>query len=623
MHTSLNPTQREAVTHHEGPLLVLAGAGTGKTKVLTHRIADLVFSNKAQLNQILAVTFTNKAASEMKRRVAALIPGSSEHDYWIGTFHSIAVKILRRHSDVIGLKSDFTILDEDDQLRLLKQIMNDLNIDAKQFPPKSYLNLISRAKDSAKRPADVDTQTAAKLYKFREVYERYQQRLTLMNAADFGDLTLLNLEIFAKDPKVLELYQQRFRYILVDEYQDTNSVQYQWLLKLAASEQNICCVGDDDQSIYSWRGAEIKNILNFERDFKGAKIIRLEQNYRSTKNVLTLANQIIGDNKFRHGKSLWTEVEGGEKVRITPHLDDRMESESIVNLIKHYQITRRYHLSQIAILVRSSYLTRQFEESFLRNMIPYKIIGGAKFYERMEIKDAIAYLRVSFNPSDNMALLRIINSPKRGIGEAAINGLSQIVNQQQIPLFAAIKHALSQNMIRSKAALATLIEQIGSWNSEASDANPVAFAQRVLDESGYLKRWQNELGIEAEGRVENLKEFVASLAQFSTLAEFLEYVSLFETRENDSNMETVNVMTVHGAKGMEFDLVFIPGLEEGVFPSNKSIEENRLEEERRILYVAITRARKELHLSYARTRYVYGNYQVSTPSRFLNAVSKL
>jgi DNA helicase II / ATP-dependent DNA helicase PcrA len=616
---NLNNPQKEAVLQTEGPLLVLAGAGTGKTRVLTSRIIHIVNSYLASPLQILSVTFTNKAAAEMKKRVGEII-GDQVHNLWIGTFHSVAARILRRHPEVVGLRNDFTIIDSDDQTRLLKQIITDLGIDTKQFPAKNYLGKISRLKDqtitSSKLKSDA---VEVNLPKLKQVYETYQYRLKSMNACDFGDLLLYNLEVFEKAPEVLAYYQDKFRYILVDEYQDTNDGQYRWLLTLAAVHKNICCVGDDDQSIYSWRGANIANILRFEKDFKDAQVIRLEQNYRSTNNILKAADSVISNNKERHGKTLWTDEKQGEKVKVISFADDRMEAQTVCSLIKqHYALGIK--LSNIAVLVRAGYQTRSFEESFMQNSLSYRVIGGLKFYERMEIRDSIAYLRVVANPSDDLALSRIINVPKRGVGNSTINTLYQKSKLEKISLFESIKKSIELGELKGKAkdALKALTDHIEKWQGMMETITLCELAEVVSKESGYIQMWRNENSLEAQGRIENIQEFIRSLEDFSSLIEFLEYVSLVEARDDKSNQDSVNIMTVHAAKGLEFDLVFVPGLEDGIFPSSRSVEEKGgLEEERRLLYVAITRARKNLYLTYAKSRYIFGDYQMSLPSRFI------
>lgn len=619
----LNEPQRDAVLHTEGPVLVLAGAGTGKTRVLTSRIIHIVNSYLASPLQILAVTFTNKAAAEMKHRIGEVI-GEQVNNLWIGTFHSIAARIMRRHAELVGLKNDFTIIDQDDQLRLLKQILGDFNIDTKQFPAKNYLGKISRAKDLGK--ADDLAREDIGLPKLKEAYEIYQSRLKSMNAADFGDLLSYNLEIFEKAPEVLSYYQNKFRYILVDEYQDTNNVQYQWLLKLADLSKNICAVGDDDQSIYSWRGANIANILRFEKDFSNAKVIRLEENYRSSGNILRAADSVISNNKERHGKTLWTKAGQGEKVKLFSFLDDRVEAATITDIIQRYRQQRKYaRLADIAILVRAGYQTRSFEEAFIRASLPYRIIGGMKFYERMEVKDAICYLRAAANRADDLALSRILNVPKRGVGESTIDIFYQKTKNDRISLYQAIRDALEKNELKGKAreGLKTLVDQLDRWNAQFEKSTLAEVTRQILMEAGYIQMWQSENSIEAQGRIENIDEFINSLGEFENVTQFLEYVSLVEAKEEKSGQDSVAVMTVHAAKGLEFELVFIPGLEDGIFPSARATEERKgEEEERRLLYVAITRARKELIMSYTQTRFVFGDYQQAAPSRFIKELPK-
>ena len=613
---SLNESQNNAVSTTEGPLLVLAGAGTGKTKVLTSRIIHILESGLAMPNEILAVTFTNKAAAEMKKRIGEAI-GDQVNYLWVGTFHSICAKILRRHPESVGLRSDFTIIDDDDQNRLIKQILHDLNIDPKQFPTKVYLSKISRLKDSGKTSINFDD---VNLPKLREVFQNYQQRLRAMNSTDFGDLLTLNIEIFKNSPEILSQYQNQFRYVLVDEYQDTNDAQYQWLLKLSQLYCNICCVGDDDQSIYSWRGANIANILRFEKDFDDAKIIRLEQNYRSTSRILKTAHAVICNNKERHGKTLWTNLGEGEKIKVFSFYDDRTEASRIAINIKNTILTNAVKASQVAVLVRAGYQTRQFEEAFMQNALPYRVIGGMKFYERMEIRDSIAYLRICSNFDDDLALLRIINIPKRGIGEAGLASLQDKAKQNKISLFEAIKNNLAEGSLKGKSrdSLMNLINSLEKFHAFIGSKTLMDLAKSLLEEVGYLSMWRIENTLESQGRVENIEEFVQSLGDFSNITEFLEYVSLVEARDDKNLQDAINIMTIHGAKGLEFDMVFLPGLEEGIFPSNKSVEQkNGLEEERRLMYVAITRAKKKLIMSFAKSRYIFGDMQNSLPSRFL------
>lgn len=621
--SSLNDQQLQAVKTTEGPLLVLAGAGTGKTKVLTSRIIHIISSQLCYPSQILAVTFTNKAASEMKKRMAELI-GDQVNNIWVGTFHSICAKILRRHPEVVGLKSDFTIIDDDDQNRLIKQILNDLNIDTKQFPTKFYLNKISRLKDSLKKSSDVANDDLS-LPKLRVVFETYQYRLKSMNAVDFGDLINLNLEIFANDLSILEYYQNKFRYILIDEYQDTNTAQYQWLIRLSSLHCNICCVGDDDQSIYSWRGANIANILRFEKDFADAKVIRLEQNYRSTSRILKTADSVISNNKQRHGKTLWTDLGQGEKIKVLSYNDDRLEALMTAKAVEEALNKRKIKANEIAILVRAGHQTRAFEEAFMQNSIPYRVIGGMKFYERMEVKDAIAYLRVCANLSDDLAMSRIINIPKRGVGDTALANFFEQSKTQNQPLFFVIKNALEQNQIKGKAkdSLVSLMNIFEKFNQQITQENLTIIAKNLLSEVGYLAMWKNDLSPESQGRIENIEEFINSLNDFSSITDFLEYVSLVEARDEKNLVDAISIMTVHGAKGLEFEMVFLPGLEEGIFPSAKAVDErNGLEEERRLMYVAITRAKKNLTISFAKSRYIFGEMQFCQPSRFIRELDE-
>jgi DNA helicase-2/ATP-dependent DNA helicase PcrA len=618
---SLNPNQKEAVLHHGSPLLILAGAGTGKTRVLTERIIYLINSYLANPYQILAVTFTNKAAFEMKHRISSKI-GDLAQNIWMGTFHSIATRILKRHPEIVGLKADFTIIDSDDSLRLLKQITTDFNIDSKEFPAKNYQYQIERLKDKALLPQDLSSSHSfERLPKFLEVYERYQNRLQALNCADFGDLLLYNLKIFSKSPETLQYYQDKFQHILVDEYQDTNNCQYRWLLHLAGKQQNICAVGDDDQSIYSWRGAEIANILRFEKDFLNTKIIRLEQNYRSTSNILKTASHLIKHNQHRHGKTLWTDGDSGEKIKLLTFMSDRMEANGIADIIADLQRRDKINLNNIAILVRAGYQTRSFEEMFMSNGLPYRIIGGLKFYDRKEIKDAIAYLRVVQNSADDLALERIVNLPKRGLGEAGLEKLMNKARDERSSLFSAIKRTVADGELKgkSKQAIADLINNLEKWQGLIPLISLSDLAKQILEDSGYIQMWQNEKTPDAAARVENLQEFAGSLAEFDSLAAFLDHVSLVSGDEKiDRDKEMVNIMTVHSAKGLEFETVFIPGLEEGVFPSGRATNErNGMEEERRLLYVAITRAKKLLHLSFAQNRFTFGQMQVTLPSPFL------
>ncbi|MDE1151763.1 MAG: UvrD-helicase domain-containing protein [Micavibrio sp.] len=623
---NLNPEQREAVETTEGPVLVLAGAGTGKTKVLTTRLGHLLSSHKAYPSQILSVTFTNRAAQEMKRRVSALLDGQPVEGWWLGTFHSLAARMLRRHAELVGLKSNFTILDDDDQVRLLKQLLEAEGLDAKKWTPRACMGIIQRWKDRAQLPAQISAADAGEVAEGRlpKLYMMYQERLKSLNACDFGDLLLHMITIF-KNPaavNVLEDYQRQFKYILVDEYQDTNVAQYQWLRLLAQKQRNICCVGDDDQSIYGWRGAEIGNILKFEQDFPGAKIIRLEQNYRSTQHILSAANGVIANNKGRLGKNLWSADDPGEKVRVKGVWDGPQEAQMIAEDIDRLQ-RQKMPLSDIAILVRASYQTREFEERFIKESIPYKVIGGLRFYERQEIRDAIAYLRVIVQPDDDLALARIINTPKRGIGDATLQTLSTIARAKNIPMYAALKQLVETDEFKPKVrqTLANLVRDFERWRTQLRDSSHVDLVQIVLDESGYTGMWQADKSPEAAGRLENLKEFVSALEDFENLDTFLEHVSLVMENQEKDGGEMVSIMTLHSAKGLEFNAVFLPGWEEGVFPNQRTMDETGttgLEEERRLAYVGITRARKAAFIYFAANRMIYGNWQSCLPSRFID-----
>lgn len=623
----LNPEQRQAVETTEGPLLVLAGAGTGKTRVLTTRIAHILQSQKAYPAQILAVTFTNKAAAEMKERVASIIGDAPLNSWFMGTFHSVCVRMLRKHAELAGLNSNFTILDSDDQIRLMKQIMEQHNVDTKKSAPRAVLSIIDRWKDKARTP---DMITSDEVGDFAEckmliLYKAYQQRLLSINACDFNDLILHVINIL-KNPNnrhILEGYHAQFKYILVDEYQDTNVAQYLWLRLLAQGSQNICCVGDDDQSIYGWRGAEVGNILKFEQDFSGAKIIRLQQNYRSTEHILKAAGGIISRNENRLGKDLWSEQGDGEKITVKGLWDNQAEARWVGE-----QITKLQHLnkplSQMAVLIRTGFQTRDFEERFISLGLPYKVIGGPRFYERMEIRVALAYLRVIAQPSDDLALERVINTPKRGLGGATVGLLHQHARASNISLYESIRQLCETDELRPKvkSTLISLIENFENWRSAFEETDHVEATARVLDESGYIDMWKNDKAPDSPGRVENLQELGKAMTEFENLTEFLEHIALvMEAQSNDSNAEQISIMTLHGSKGLEFDTVFLPGWEEGLFPSQRSMDESGmkgLEEERRLAYVGITRARKKAFISYAGNRFMYGNWVTSMPSRFVN-----
>lgn len=620
----LNPPQREAAETIEGPLLVLAGAGTGKTRVLTSRIAHILFQRRALPHQILAVTFTNKAAYEMKERVSKMM-GSVIEGLWLGTFHSLCVKMLRRHAERIDLKTNFTILDVDDQLRLIKQLLKAENIDEKRWPARLILGQINLWKDRGltpdKVPHHANTDQGGMVNPAYALYSHYQERLKVLNAVDFGDLLLHTLTLFKSCPDVLETYQKQFQFILVDEYQDTNVAQYLWLRLLAMGHQNICCVGDDDQSIYGWRGAEIANILKFEQDFPTAKVIRLEQNYRSTNHILGAASGLIAHNKGRLGKTLWTTMDSGEKIVIQGVWDGPEEARSVGDEIENLQ-RRKVLLKTISILVRASHQTREFEERLMTLGIPFRVIGGPRFYERMEIRDALAYLRLVFEPNDSLAFERVINTPKRGLGSAALQTLHHLSRNQQISLFLASHKLIETEELRGAArkALKDFLADIERWRLSLDSMRPADMARMVLDESGYTAHWMNDKSPEASGRLENLKELVLALENFESLGAFLDHVSLVMENTGEAQVDSVSIMTLHSAKGLEFSHVFLVGWEEGLFPSQRTLEETGtkgLEEERRLAYVGITRAKESLYISYASNRRIHGSWQSSIPSRFI------
>ena len=626
----LNPAQRAAVKALDGPVLMLAGAGTGKTKALTSRVVHLLSTGRARPNEILSVTFTNKAAREMKNRVGLLLGQTVEGMPWMGTFHSICVKLLRRHAELVGLKSNFTILDTDDQIRLIKQVLSVNNIDEKRWPARQMAGIIDHWKNRAWTPAKVPSAEAGAFNnRGTEIYDQYQTRLRELNAADFGDLLLHMVTIFQAHPDILEQYQRWFKYILVDEYQDTNVAQYLWLRLLAGGHKNICCVGDDDQSIYGWRGAEVGNILKFEKDFPGAVVVRLEQNYRSTPHILAAASGVIQGNEGRLGKTLWTAEETGEKVRLIGHWDGEEEARWIGEEIEALQRGTRggapFGLDAMAILVRASHQMRAFEDRFLTIGLPYRVIGGPRFYERMEIRDAMAYFRVVTSPDDDLAFERIVNTPKRGLGDKAQQKIQSCARENGVSLVEGSRILLSENGLSGKAAgeLRALIEGIDRWGRMAGDADVshMELAEIILDESGYTTMWQNDKTPEAPGRLENLKELVKALEQFENLQGFLEHVSLVMDNDTDDGGEKVSIMTLHAAKGLEFPVVFLPGWEDGLFPSQRSMDESGvkgLEEERRLAYVGITRAEELCTISFAGNRRVFGQWQSSLPSRFID-----
>jgi DNA helicase-2/ATP-dependent DNA helicase PcrA len=619
----LNAPQREAVLTTEGPVLVLAGAGTGKTAALTARLAHLVATRRAWPSEILSVTFTNKAAREMKERVGRILGDAVEGMPWLGTFHAIGAKMLRRHSELVGLQSNFTILDTDDQLRLLKQLITAADLDEKRWPARQLAGFIDRWKNRGWEPRQVDAgeSEAYANGKGQQLYAAYQERLRALNACDFGDLLLHMLTILRSHRDVLEFYQQRFKYILVDEYQDTNQAQYLWLRLLAQERKNICCVGDDDQSIYSWRGAEVANILRFEQDFPGAKIIRLEQNYRSTPHILAAASGVIAQNSGRLGKTLWTEQDQGEKVSVIGVWDGPEEARRIGEEIETVQ-RRGGRLDDVAILVRAQFQTRELEDRFIAIGMPYRIVGGFRFYERAEIRDALAYLRVIAQPADDLAFERIVNTPKRGLGDKAVGKVHGFARAAGVSLFSAAAQILDTDELAGAArkSLANLVADFSRWRMRLDELPHPELARIVLDESGYTAMLQADRSAESAGRLENLTELTRAMEEYETLGAFLEHVSLVMDNEADRETEKVTIMTIHAAKGLEFGTVFLAGWEEGVFPSQRALDEGgnaSLEEERRLAYVAITRARHKCFIVHAANRRIYGQWTSSIPSRFV------
>ena len=629
---SLNNQQKTAVSHFEGPLLILAGAGSGKTKVLTTRVANLIFNKKCFGQQILCVTFTNKAANEMRERVLKLINNKSNAVPWLGTFHSLSNKILRKHAEAVGLKPNFTIIDTLDQIKLIRNILEAENIDIKQNSPKQILYNIDRWKNLGLVPSNVtlnksEVEKAISL----KIYKIYQEKLKMMNCVDFGDLILHCVTIFQKFDKIRKFYQNNFKYILVDEFQDTNFIQNLWLQLLVNDNKNICVVGDDDQSIYSWRGAEIKNILNFEKNFKNTKIIKLEQNYRSTKNILSAASSLISNNDSRHPKKLWSEFSEGDKVQIQSFSDGLQEAIFISDQIEKTLI-KNIKLNNIAILVRAAFQTREFEERFIRIGLPYRIIGGLKFYERAEIKDAVSYLRLIKHTNDDLAFERIINQPKRSIGESSVKKIHEVARKERLSLFEASLHMIDNKIFKPKTEVNVnnFVQNILTWKKISSEIDHVSLLEKILDESGYTQMLINERSPEAESRLENLKELRSSMKVYDNLDEFLENISLQTSLDEEWDGDKINIMTVHAAKGLEFEVVFLPGLEEGLFPHQKSIDDNghaAVEEERRLAYVAMTRAKKNLFMLFANNRKFFGNKNIddwmpSMPSRFIDEIDK-
>ena len=622
---NLNKAQKEAVTHLEGPLLIVAGAGSGKTKVLTARIANIIKEKKAYPNQILAVTFTNKAAKEMQTRVSQIIGSTAVGLSWLGTFHSICAKMLRKHAAAVNLNSNFTIIDTDDQNRLIKNICKAENIDVKKLSPKYISAIIYKWKNKGFYPDEVNINKKDIYEKtILPIYKIYQQKLTDLNSCDFGDLILHSLKILEKNVNIRELYIKNFKYILVDEYQDTNFVQSKWLNLLVGNDQNICCVGDDDQSIYSWRGAEIKNFLEFDKIYKNTKVIRLEKNYRSTQNILSVASNLISNNENRVGKNLETTKENGDLVNLNCFKSGKDEAIGISDEIEI--IKKNYSLNNISILVRAIFQTREFEERFLKIGIPYRILGGTKFYERAEIKDCVAYLRLIHQEKDDLAFERIVNNPKRSVGETTIKDIHNFSKKNDsLCLETSSRKMIDQNLVKPKAkvGLTIFLDLIKKWRNDLriENINHVKLLQLVLDESGYSAMLKNKKDLENENRIENIKELLSAMKEFDNLESFLEHVALATSIDQDWDGEKINMMTMHAAKGLEFDVVFLPGWEEGLFPHQKSIEEkgqNGLEEERRLAYVGITRAKKKLIISFSMNRFYQGDWIDSMASRFIN-----
>ena len=620
----LNEAQNEAVSHIDGPLLIVAGAGSGKTKVLTSRIAHMIKQKKAFPNQILAVTFTNKAAREMQNRVSKILGKEAIGMTWLGTFHSISAKILRKHAQAVGLKSNFSIIDQDDQLRLIKNISKAENIDTKKISPNVIQSTIDRWKNKGWYPDDVILRKRDPLEKsFLEIYKIYQSKLIDLNSTDFGDLILHCVKIFERNKDISEIYSRNFKYILVDEYQDTNHIQSKWLLHLAKYHKNISCVGDDDQSIYSWRGAEIKNFLEFDKIYENTKIIRLEKNYRSTQNILSVASKLIENNQSRVGKKLFTNGESGDLVSLNCYRSVKDEATDISDKIEEYK--KDFSLNSMAILVRAIFQTREFEERFLKIGIPYRIIGGIKFYERAEIKDCIAYLRVTYQDQDDLSFERIINVPKRSIGETSLKQISEFAKKNKVTLEVSARRLIEKNEIKpkTKLGLVSLLNQFEKWRDDLKNKKigHVKLLQIILDESGYSNMLKNKKDLENENRIENIKELLSAMKEFDNLESFLEHVSLATSIDKNWEGEKINLMSMHASKGLEFDVVFLPGWEEGLFPHQKSIEEKGekgLEEERRLAYVGITRAKKIANISFAMNRFYQGDWIDCIASRFID-----
>ena len=626
--SELNDQQKAAVLQTDGPLLILAGAGTGKTRVLTSRLAHIIDQKKAFPSNILAVTFTNKAAKEMQVRIGNIIGNAIEGMNWLGTFHSIGAKLLRIHAEEANLKSDFTILDTDDQLKVIKEVIKSLNIDEKRFPPRYFLSQIENWKNKGLPPEKVADRELDIIghEKSIDVYASYQKRLARLNSADFGDLLLSPLELLKKNEDLLNKYQSIFSYILVDEYQDTNSVQYLLLKLLSQRNLNIACVGDDDQSIYGWRGADVNNILNFEKDFDNAKIIRLEKNYRSTKNILGAARSLISNNKDRLGKELTSyKKDEGDKVKIKSLWNAEDEARYVSDEIDTI-ISNNENLNNTAILVRASFQMREFEDRFIINSIPYRVIGGPRFYERQEIRDVIAYLQLVINPNHDLKFERVVNTPRRGLGDTTLRKINDAARRDNISLYDISKKIIHTDELGAnpRTQLKSFISMIDNWREKIGKIDHITLTELILEDSGYIAMWENEKTPNSESRIENIKELIGQLSEFQSLAEFLDHVSLVMDLENDENTSKVNIMTLHSAKGLEFDYVFMPGMEEGVFPNQRSLDEKGnvgLEEERRLAHVGITRAKKYLFLSHSQNRRIYGNWTQSIPSRFLSEIA--
>ncbi len=619
----LNKEQKEAVLSTEGPNLIVAGAGSGKTRVLTTRLAHIINTKKAWANQILCVTFTNKAAKEMQSRVMTYLSEKSTAVPWLGTFHSISVKFLRRHAEAIGLKGNFTIIDTDDQKKIVRNICKAESIDAKKITPQFILSFIDKWKNKGLLPEDLKEEKFTGLEKsIFKVYKIYQSKIRDLNACDFGDLILYCVKLFENNSDIRQIYKNNFKYILVDEFQDTNFIQNKWLNLLVNENQNICCVGDDDQSIYSWRGAEIKNFLTFDTIYKNCKIFKLEQNYRSTKNILETASTLISHNNGRVEKKLWSSAQQGEKVRLNCYQTGREEAEAISDIAEK-NLKNKYSLNDVAILVRAIYQTREFEERFLKVGLGYRVLGGTKFYERAEVRDAVAYLRIINQKYDDLALERVIGSPRRGIGESTLNQLHNFGSQNKLCLEDSIKKNLETNSLKPKmkTSLTQLTKMIDKWRQDSNKNKHYDLLKIVLDESGYSEMLKNKKDIENENKLENIKELLRAMHDYDNLQSFLEHVALATAIDKEWEGEKINLMTMHAAKGLEFDVVFLPGWEEGLFPHQKSLEEKGdlgLEEERRLAYVGITRAKKEAYLSFALKRSYHGEWMDTLPSRFVN-----